>query len=695
MVEGAEVPVQVGLREEVLAGFPPERRTSRQVQQLARRIAGVVSADTVGARVRAWARLADWTRPAELVPVDGEASAEPPTESLATVVHLIETSPGVRAQVHASLAAMLSETEASTLFGEAGLPSQRGFFSEFGDRLMSRLIPEPHEEHDLAGLLRRLFPSDAHVERFRRLPPEMFERLVGAFLPSDGGAAWAPVRADFADGFRLLAARAKAEGLSGKLRARGLARRVSESPFYRLDLASEAVAMAWLGGEDASAPAQEWRRRATDCWAEMGAVRRRLETDGVSVDIVYGLDAIDRCLKRMETMVDVMEHEPGPERSAAIHRLLSRVVLLHRQDRSLFHLLGANLRMLSRRIVDRSGETGEHYIARDRKEYRHIWVAAAGGGALTVLTAAVKMKLFGMGLPAFPEGLLAGLNYAVSFLLLQAFGLILATKQPAMTAATLASILRERRGVRELDQIVDYTASIVRSQLAAAIGNVTVAAAGAYAFDRVWRLAAGHSYLDHHDAEHVFQTLSPLDSLTVLYAAETGVLLWLASVIGGWFDNWAAYHRLPRAVAEHPLGKRVGRMRMRRFADALSRNASGWATSVSLGFLLGMTPAFGKFLGLPLDVRHVTLSTGMLALAAATIDQDWIGHGALLRAVAGIGVMFVLNLSVSFLLSLANAARAYDLPRRDLFELLRRIVRRFARSPGQFLLPPRAEVEAA
>ena len=279
---------------------------------------------------------------------------------------------------------------------------------------MSRLIPEPHE-----STIWRVCCADSSLGRARRAlspaPPEMFQRLVAAFLPSDGGAAWAPVRADFADGFRLLATRAKAEGLSGKLRARGLARSVSESPFYRLDLTSEAVAVACLSGEDASVPAQERRRRATDCWAEMGAVRRRLETDGVSVDIVYGLDAIDRCLKRMETMVDVMEHRPGPERSAAIHRLLSRVVLLHRQDRSLVHLLGANLRMLSRRIVDRSGEAGEHYIARDRKEYRHIWVAAAGGGALTVLTAAVKMKLFGLELAPFPEGLLSGLNYAVSF----------------------------------------------------------------------------------------------------------------------------------------------------------------------------------------------------------------------------------------------------------------------------------------
>ena len=62
--------------------------------------------------------------------------------------------------------------------------------------------------------------------------------------------------------------------------------------------------------------------------------------------------------------------------------------------------------------------------------------------------------------------------------------------------------------------------------------------------------------------------------------------------------------------------------------------------------------------------------------------------GGIARALAGIAVMFVLNLSVSFGLSLASAARAYGLPLRDLGELLRRIGRRFLRSPGEFLLPP-------
>ena len=91
---------------------------------------------------------------------------------------------------------------------------------------------------------------------------------------------------------------------------------------------------------------------------------------------------------------------------------------------------------------------------------------------------------------------------------------------------------------------------------------------------------------------------------------------------------------------------------MKRAADGLSRNASGWATNVALGFLLGFAPAVGRFFGIPFDVRHVTLSTGQLALAASSLGERWFDEGAFLRGLAGIGVMFVLNLSVAFSLSL-------------------------------------------
>jgi Site-specific recombinase len=128
---------------------------------------------------------------------------------------------------------------------------------------------------------------------------------------------------------------------------------------------------------------------------------------------------------------------------------------------------------------------------------------------------------------------------------------------------------------------------------------------------------------------------------------------------------------------------------MRRAADALSRNASGWATNVALGFLLGFAPAIGRFFGIPFDVRHVTLSTGQLGLAASSLGQGWFAEGAFLRGLAGIGVMFVLNLSVAFSLSLFNAARAYEMPPGELAGVLKHVLGRALRRPLDFVRPPR------
>jgi len=671
--------------DEGMLGFFPERERERpEVRALATRLQAVAGAGEVGQRLDAWMDLVEWTREGVAA---GDAAA---TERLRLLLSVFEGEPEIRRLVFGSMGTMLADVEGAALFGETGLPSHRGFFAALADRVMDRVLPTPADDRDLTRLVRRLFPTQAHARRVEQLDPVLFHGIVAALAPADRAEVWQPVRDAFGDGFRLLAARIQAEGLSAPLRRLGTSDRVPASSFYRLERVSERVLDA--GSVDAGCgadAAHAWRVVATDCWAEMAHIRRRLDAEGISVDIVYALDVIGRSLRRMESMLAIMEAPRGPARSAALQTLVARLARMHLEDRSVTHLAAANLRLLARKIVDRSGKTGEHYIARDRKEYLHIWLAAAGGGLLTVFTAAVKMRVVGKGLPAFPEGILSGLNYAVSFLLLQAFGLMLATKQPAMTAATLAAILRERRGTHRLDEIVDFTAAIVRSQIAAAIANVTFVAIGCAVFDRLWYLTTGRTYLDPHDAQHVFETLSPLTSLTVLYAAETGVLLWLASVAGGWFENWALYRRLPRIVAAHPVGARIGRERLRRFSEALARNASGWGTNVALGFLLGMTPAFGQFFGLPLDVRHVTLSTGQLAAALGTEGLPLLQQSAFWWCAAGIPVTAALNLGVSFLLAFRVALRSRGIRLADRSRIYRAIRARMWRRPFSFLLPGR------
>jgi site-specific recombinase len=122
----------------------------------------------------------------------------------------------------------------------------------------------------------------------------------------------------------------------------------------------------------------------------------------------------------------------------------------------------------------------------------------------------------------------------------------------------------------------------------------------------------------------------------------------------------------------------------------VTRHASGWGTNVSLGLMLGMVPAIGRFTGLPLDVRHVTLNSGILTLAAASLEDAYRGMGLILGAVGGIATMFVLNLSVSFACSLWSAAKAYELSGKDIRGLWRGIGRRIRRRPLDFIRGPKS-----
>jgi site-specific recombinase len=256
-----------------------------------------------------------------------------------------------------------------------------------------------------------------------------------------------------------------------------------------------------------------------------------------------------------------------------------------------------------------------------------------------------------------------------------------------MTAATLADIIRHNRGASRRDKIADFASSISRTQLAAALGNIIAVSAGAVVFNLIWHSVFGSPYVEPVQAEKVYRSLRPIASGTIIFAALTGILLWLAALIGGWCENFAVFNRIPEAIAQHPLGRRIGAYRMRRIADWYEHNVSAWSTSIALGYLMGFTPEIAKFFGLPLDVRHVTLNTGMFAFAAASFGVAAFRQYWLYSAVGGIAIMFVLNLGVSFAIASYVALRAYDVGREERISLLKYVLRQIAQSPLRFLYP--------
>ena len=86
-------------------------------------------------------------------------------------------------------------------------------------------------------------------------------------------------------------------------------------------------------------------------------IQQHLDGAGVSVDIVFSLEVIERCLTRTALMTEIMESPADARRSRAIRRLLSRLVLSAYEDRSLRHLFGWNMQLLGaedRRAVQRN-----------------------------------------------------------------------------------------------------------------------------------------------------------------------------------------------------------------------------------------------------------------------------------------------------------------------------------------------------
>jgi site-specific recombinase len=666
-------------RDLVLSFFPLEKRGESDVHSLVSLLDNFLDAPDLPSQLDALVQLKEWTAKSGPSPLEGSESR------LEAFLSLMEARNQLRIRFQQVVREMLPQIRSVDSFAESGLHPREGLWSETVRRMTQRILPSAREDYDLSGLTLRLYPTRKAVEGRLELSDETFERMARTLAPVDDETAWPRQIEDLKQAVHLLAVHIAGLGLSPDLRARSHLSDIEQSPFYQLQQST-----ADLINKTGSATALElWRTQVQRVRDELEYVHIRMEDTGVSTSLVFDMRTIEHALSRMECIVVVLFLAEPHEHIRAVKLLLDEVMLSRSEDLSVRALFRDNTALLARKIVERTGKAGTHYIANSRSEYRGIWKASLGGGLLTVLTAAIKMRIVGAHLPPFVEGIAAGANYAVSFILLQHFHLALATKQPSVTAAAFAGIVRTTHGRERLQELSEFISRITRSQLASAAGNLIAVGLGCVLFARLWVYFFSRPYLEVPSAEHVYQTLDPITSGTMIYAILTGIILWISALAGGWFENYATYNRIPAAIAQHPLGHRIGQNRMKRLSEVVDTNISGWVTCIVLGLLLGFTPAVGEFFGIPLDVRHVTLNTGTLALAAASFGRDWLYRGWFLHTLYGIALTFVLNLGVSFSIAAYVGMKAHGVSKAERFELMTYTLKSFFKSPRRFFLPPR------
>ncbi len=395
-------------------------------------------------------------------------------------------------------------------------------------------------------------------------------------------------------------------------------------------------------------------------------VHGKLEKSGISIELVFLLTRMKKLLYRLILLSEFDENQIGELSNFLI--LAEVIYAEYGRQKKLTSLIDKNLSLISKKIVERAGVTGDHYIARTKAESLSLFLSSAGGGFITVFTAVFKVLISKIGLPLFIEGIFSWANYSLSFIFMQFAHLTLATKTPAMTASVLAKKLKDFEGEQNWTEFAQEVNHWLRSSAIAVFGNVTFVFLGAIAFDQIYFLSTGHHFLTEIKAKGYLQSHHLFSSLTLWYAFYTGALLWLASVVGGWFENWYVYRKLPLAIEENQfLNQTFGAENSKKISQWVSHHIMGLSTNISLGGLLAFTTIFGAFFGLPLDVRHVTLSSGALAFSLMGLNEVAISdfNYLIIFALLSIPIIGFLNLSVSFFISILLAAEARQIRLKD------------------------------
>jgi site-specific recombinase len=636
-------------------------------------------------------RLLEWLRHGDAVDAAGTPK---PLLRLTLLLKALGQQPAYRKSVRAMLLSIWREGDVAGLFADVGFTHRRELLGEAVARLRLRWLPITPDTDDLALLFHLLFVH-GDAPWIRQIDDDTLARLgdlLEAEPSPDPPAAGAgpridPWREPLWDAMRAVASQIHAAGLSSHLRQRMSPALLADRPFAQLPTALVRVIDRIEQGHHTQALTESTYLRALlqRCHAAADSVHEHLEEHGISVNIVFEVDQLHARTRRLDALLECAL-SPSPARD--VTRQLAHLIELTEKRRSLGALFAQQFSLLARKVVERNAETGEHYITRNAGEFRAMLRKAAGGGVVLAGTTLAKFGIAALGLGAFWGGVWAGLNYAASFVAIHLLHFTVATKQPAMTAPAMAAQLDDVSDDAGLAAFIDEVANLVRSQIAGIAGNLALVTPVVLGVQWLAVWTFGRPLIGAETGEHVLQSLTLLGP-TALYAAFTGVLLFASSLIAGWVENFFVYHRLDSALAWNPrILARLGTQRAQRWSAWWRGNISGMAANVSLGLMLGIVPVLVSFfVGLPVEVRHVTLSTGQLAAATGALGWDVLSTPAFWWCAAGIAATAVLNLSVSFGLAMRLAVRARGVALKDRRRIYRAIARRFASHPLSFLFP--------
>ena len=626
-------------------------------------------------------------------------------ERFLSMLDRLEADAALRAAFCGHIVHFIATRRLVTFFTDSGILPGTGFFSEWWRILGSRLLPEVPDERRLKDCLHVIYDRSDDWQWLQEIAPEASQRFWALIAPAEElrNIDWRGIQEQMLDAVLLLAHRVSGLGVESEL--------MRASPNFDDDtprfVALSAEALDFVNAfraalNDPAVAADDGSQLlviADQCRDTLQRIRKRALTVGTSLHLSYLLTRSEQSLERLHELAAILiAGEQADTRNEALQawaEFAHAAFLAENRRNSLRFYLGQLSHLLAVRVTENAARSGEHYICETPADYGRMWRSAAGAGVIIGLMALLKIKAAALHAPLFGEAFLYSMIYGLGFVLIFLLGMTVATKQPAMTAQTLASLLGDLRLSRsaDLERLVDVIAAVSRSQLAAIAGNVMIALPVAVLVGLGLSFLADLPPITVDKGTHLIADLDPL-SWALPHAAIAGFYLFLSGLITGYFDNRAAYADIgPRLARLRWLRALFGRERAGRIGAYIQDRLGGIMGNFLFGCMLGSTGIIGTILGLPLDIRHIAFASANLGYALVGFQFE-LPLKAIAWAAFGVAAIGFTNLAVSFTLALRTAMRARGIQFEHGGLLLKALWHRLKLQPRSFVLPPRPVADA-
>lgn len=620
------------------------------------------------------------------------------TDNIRALCYVLNKQPGSKRALSTYLLQILVSRKLVHLLTDTGITQNTGFWGAGWQRMSEKFLPPLINDDYVKDIFGQLFNNVQDHQWVSGVADQVWLDLITTlcFKIPRPRAAYTVLVQETLSAIHVLSYRISAIGLESELVRNYPDIERFESPFLRQnDEINDYISCysTWL--VDKTVQREDARPIIVlliQCEEIVIKIRRNAAVQGVSISLTRLLLCLTQSIARMRSLLDLLDTRCTKDAAEIGVRLFKELVFADNKRYSLRELIQSNTELLSLQMTERAGKSGEHYVTGNRAEWLAMMNSAMGAGFIVGFMAMIKILLSKLVLAPFGYAVLYSLNYSFGFMFVHVLHFTIATKQPAMTAALIAKSIDE--GKQKLDELVELMVRVLRSQFIAIVGNIALAIPTAYAIAWAWYGIFGSHLVSPEKAAHLLHEIDPLKSLALPHAAIAGVCLFLSGLISGYYDNTASYANIPARLRQLAWLKRLlGESRLQRMTIYIGDNLGALAGNFFFGIMLGSIGQFGTFFGLPIDIRHITFSSANFAFSLVGVDHHMSWQVAA-TSFAGIMLIGLVNLGVSFSLAMLVALRSRRISFRQERTLSKTIWQRFRSGPRDFFLPPKEPSES-